>query len=119
MIKWQSTLNAIFREGVLPDCSKIIVEGEAPVPICILEHPAYPLLPNIMKEFANGEKNEEEQVFGYRFSSARMDIEYMFGRLKARFGCFRRDMDINIDDLTYVIHSRSCFIAFVKFTRNQ
>ena len=31
-----SKLNTVFREGVMPDCSKIIVEGETPVPICIL-----------------------------------------------------------------------------------
>ena len=37
-----------------------------------------------------------------------MVIECTFGRLKARFGCLRRDMDINLNDSTYVIHS--CFI---------
>ena len=37
-----------------------------------------------------------------------MVIECASGRLKARFGCLRRDMDTNLDDLTYVIHS--CFI---------
>ena len=31
-----------------------------------------------------------------------------FGLLKARFGCFRRDMGINIVDLPYVTHS--CFV---------
>ena len=92
----------------MPDCSKIIVEGEPPVPICILGDPAYPLLPYIMKEFASGGKNEEQQFFGYRLSSAKIVIECAFGRLKPRFGCLRRDMDINLDDLKYVIHS--CFI---------
>ena len=58
-----SKLNAILREDIEPDCSKIIVQGEPPVPICILRDPAYPLLPNIMKEFARGGKNEEEQLF--------------------------------------------------------
>ena len=54
------------------------------------------------------EKMRKSRFFGYRLSSARMVIECAFGRLKARFGCLRRDMDINLDDLTYVIHS--CFI---------
>ena len=39
-----------------------------------------------------------------------MVIECAFERLKARFGCLKRDMDINLDDLTYVIHS--CFILY-------
>ena len=34
-----------------------------------------------------------------------MVIVCAFDRLKLRFGCLRRDMDINVDDLTYVIHS--------------
>ena len=55
-----SKLNTVFREGVMPDCSKIIVEGETPVPICILGDLAYPFLPYIMKEFASGGKNEED-----------------------------------------------------------
>ena len=58
-----SKLNAILREDIEPDCSKIIVQGEPPVPICILRDPAYPLLPYIMKQFASGGKNEEEQLF--------------------------------------------------------
>ena len=52
-----SKLNTMFRKGIVPDCSKIIVEGEPPVPICILGDPAYPLLPYIIKEFASGGKN--------------------------------------------------------------
>ena len=48
-ISSNSKLNAIFREGVVHDCSKIIVEGEPPIPISILGDPAYPLLPYIMK----------------------------------------------------------------------
>jgi hypothetical protein len=58
-----------------------------------------------MKEFAEGGKDAQEQFFGYRLSSARMVIECAFGRLKARFGCLRREMDINIDDLPAVIHT--------------
>ena len=44
----------------MPDCSKIIVEEEPLVPICILRDPAYHLLSYIMKEFASDGKNEEK-----------------------------------------------------------
>ena len=37
-----------------------------------------------------------------------MVIECTFGRLKARFSCLRREMDINLKDLPAVIHS--CFV---------
>ena len=61
-----------------------------------------------MKEFASGEKNHFEQCYGFRLSSARMVIECSFGRLNVRFGCLRSDMDIDLNDLTHVIHA--CFI---------
>ena len=37
-----------------------------------------------------------------------MVIECAFGRLKARFDCLKREMDINLKELPAVIHS--CFI---------
>ena len=60
-----------------------------------------------MKEFSNGGENEEEQL--YRLSSARMVIECAFGRLKWRFGCLRRDTDLNMDELPLINHA--CFIG--------
>ena len=60
-----------------------------------------------MKEFANGGTTPEEQFFGYCLSSAKLVIECAFGCVKARFGCLRSDIDINFDDLSYVI--QSCF----------
>ena len=86
----------------------MLVDGEDPVPVCILGDPAYLLLPFLMKEFSNGGKNIQEKFYGYRLSSARMVIECAFGRSKSRFGCLKRDMDINLAALPAAIHS--CFI---------
>ena len=46
--------------------------------------------------------------FGLRLSSARMVIECAFGRLKARFGCLKREMDIRLSELPKIIHA--CFV---------
>ena len=100
-----SSINKKLRNGSIPRCEKVIVQNETPVPVCLLGYPTCPLLPFLMKEFANGEKNQSEQFYGFRLSSARMVIECPFGRLKARFCCFRRDMDINLNDLTHAIHA--------------
>lgn len=103
-----SNLNQMLQQCIIPSCPAVIVDGAPAVPICILGDPAYPLTPYLMKEYVGGGTEVDEQFFGYRLSSARMPIECAFGRLKGRFGCLRRSMDININDLPAVIHS--CFI---------
>ena len=70
-----SGLNRMFRDGTIPNCERIIVEGEPAVPVCILGELAYPLLPLLMKGFSKGGKNSSERFFGQRLSSARMVIE--------------------------------------------
>ena len=103
-----STSNKAFREGKIAKCARRIIDGEDPVSVCILGDPAYPLLPFLMKEFPAGENTVQEQFFGYRLSSARMVIECSFGRLKARFGALKREMDINLIHLPRVIYA--CFV---------
>ena len=51
-----SSLNEKFRNGHIPPCPSVLVDGEDPVPVCILGDTAYPLLPFLMKEFSNGGK---------------------------------------------------------------
>ena len=73
-----------------------------------------------MKEFENGGIDQREKLFGYRLSSARMEIECSFGRLKARFGSLSREIDIKLDNLPHLPHlpqfvsfaSNSCFIFY-------
>ena len=103
-----STLSNDIRNGSIPRLEKVIVEGELAVPICLLGDPAYPLMPCVMEEFRNREKDESEEFFGFRLSLARMEIECTFGGLKARFGCLSREMDINIRELPNLINS--CFV---------
>ena len=57
--------------GTIPQCRKVIADGQPEVPIFILGDPTYPVLPYLMKEFGNGGKDELEKNFGYHLSSAR------------------------------------------------
>ena len=36
-----SKLNKMLKDAEIPHCSKVIIEGESLVPICLLGHPAY------------------------------------------------------------------------------
>ena len=99
-----------LRNGIILQCRKVIIDGQPVVPICILGDPAYPALSYVMKEFANGGKDQRENYFWYHLSSARMVIECAFGRLKARFSSLRRETDITLDNLPQSINS--CFILY-------
>ena len=101
-----SRLNQLLKNGVIPPCKIRICHED--IPILIIGDPAYPLMPYLMKENAGGGTNRQEQYFGLRLCSARNVIECAFGRLKARFGCLRHAMDINLHDLPFVIYA--CFV---------
>jgi hypothetical protein len=103
-----SKLNEMLRNEVIPPCKRHVLDEEAPLPVFLLGDPAYPLMPYIMKEYAAGGSTPREQYFGYKLCSARNVIECSFGRIKARFSCLKRAMDINIDDLPLVIYA--CFV---------
>ena len=103
-----SQLCHLLKSRKIPPCPRLIINDEDPIPVFHLGGPAYPLMPYLMKEYANGGSNAQEQYFGYKLCSARNVIECAFGRLKARFAALKRVMDINMDDLTYVIYA--CFV---------
>ena len=103
-----SQLSTAFKEKRIPPCPRCILEGEDPIPVFMIGDPAYPLMPFLMKEYANGGSTPQEQYFGYKLCSARNVIECSFGRLKARYAALKRAMDINMEDLPYVIYA--CFV---------
>ena len=82
----ESNLKQKLRNKFVPSCIEQIVEDEMKVPICILGDSGYPLPPFLLKKYPKGAKDEREQYFGYRFSSARMVIKNAFGGEKGRFG---------------------------------
>ena len=86
---------------------KELVPGSAPVPPFLIGDPAYPLLPNVMKEFSVC-RSDKEKLFNNCLRVTRNQIECAFGRLKARWRILNRTLDLDLKFATLQIYS--CFI---------
>ena len=98
----------IFKLGqtgkLLPDRAKRLGSSSQKVPLCILGDPAYPLLPWVMKAFANnGRLARPQKNFNYRLSRTRVVVEHTYGRLKGRWRCLLKRLDINVSDVPELV----------------
>ena len=102
-----SNLNKMFVEKTLPMVYRAVLPGTDRIPPLVLGDPAYPLLPNVMKEYAEDAFNEKA-IFNQILRGGRNQIECAFGRLKARWQILNRPINVKLSDVPSLIHA--CFV---------
>ena len=98
--------STLYRKGqsneLLPNWTKSL--GDKEVSLVILGDSAYPLLPWVMKDFPdNGWLSSQQKMLNYRLSRARVVVEYANGRLKGRWQCLLKRLDINVGDVPELV----------------
>ena len=74
------------------------------IPIVLLGDSAYPLLSWVMKPFPhNCALSDSQKLYNYHLSKARIVIENAYGRLKARWRCLKKGLDVKPENATIII----------------
>lgn len=98
--------SSLYQRGqngnLLPDWKEQIAGKD--IPLVLLGDPAYPLLTWLMKAYPNnGHLNNDQKRFNYRLSKARVEVEHAYGRLKGRWRCLLKRLDIDISDVPIIV----------------
>ncbi|XP_071105354.1 uncharacterized protein [Haliotis cracherodii] len=78
--------------------------GDSNMPVVLLGDAAYPLKTWLLRPFSNrANLTPAQATFNYRLSRARMTAEHAFSRLKGRWRCLQKRLDIDVEFACTVI----------------
>ena len=101
-IKLRATRNRGQSSTLFPDLKESISGKD--IPLVLIDDHVYPLLKWLMKAFPdNGRLSCEQKVFNYRVSRARVVVEHSFGRLKGRWRCLLKRLDIDVREVSELV----------------
>ena len=90
-------------ETIFPQDKTQVING-VQVPVVIIGDAAYPLLEWLMKPFPdNGRLTPSQRAFNKNLSSTRMVVENAFGRLKGRWRCLLKCIDIKTSNVSETV----------------
>lgn len=104
-----SPICKMLKNGTIPPCPKSLLKMNQSFPfVCYVIPPIHLTHSCVdMKDYELG-GTEAEQYFGFKHSSARMVIECAYGRFKARWGCLKGVLDVDLEFVPTLIYA--CFI---------
>ena len=82
------------------------------IPLMIVGDSAYPMKPWLMRPYTGANLTPKEKTFNYHHSSVRIVVENAFGRLKARWRILKRQLDVHMEEVPYIIGA--CCTTYVK-----